>query len=306
MNLRHLIIALTCAALTFSCAQDGLNNSGELQFVEVNGVDIAYRVKGEGEPVLLIPAVIADSFVSMMEEPAMNGYRLITFHLPGQGRSGDPDGPMDLESIGQFAGELLRHLRIEKVHVVGHSSGSVVGLAMAIANPELVHSLVLMEPPRLPVEGFDAQAVLAEHIGEIDHPPGQGGPDAFLSAYEDPTLDERVHGFMTWLADSPDWEELLSPTIPDVRAQATRALGSTGPFGLAFQRSDFDEITQPTLWIWSDERFAVNVMGYYQLSELIPHMETEYVSGVRHGLQLIAPGRVAEVVAAYLQRHPMN
>jgi pimeloyl-ACP methyl ester carboxylesterase len=309
MNLRHLTIALTFIALNYSCAQDGINNSGELQFVDVNGVEIAYRVKGEGEPVLLIPAVVADSFIPMMNEPALSGYQLITFHLPGQGQSGNGEGPQDsdLQRVSQFAEELLSGLGVEKVHVVGHSSGAAVGLTYAMANPDLIHSLVLMEPPAFRYDGFDMQAVVAEHISEMDGPPGQDGPEVFLAAYEDPTIDETVDAFMTWLADSPNWEEILSPVIPDVRAQATRALGNRdGGANLALQRSDFDRITQPTLWIWSDERLSINVAGYYQLGELIPQMETEYVSGVRHGLQLLAPDRVAEVVAAFLQRHPMN
>jgi pimeloyl-ACP methyl ester carboxylesterase len=305
MNLRHLILVLTFAAFSCACAQENVNDSGDLQFTEVSGVEIAYRVKGEGEPVLLIPAVIADSFVLMMEEPTLDGYQLVTLHLPGQGRSGDLEGPRTVASLADIMAGLLRHLGIEQAHFVGHSSGSIGAIATAVTYPELVSSLVLLEPPALPYDGFDQQEAFAEHASEMDDPPGQG-PTAFMRSEEPRPLGETVDLFMTWIADDPNWEELLSPSIPDVRAQATRALGRSGGGQPTFQRADLERISQPTLWVWSDERLGINVVAYHQLSELFPHMETEYVSGVKHGLQLLAPNRVAEVVATFFQHHPIN
>jgi pimeloyl-ACP methyl ester carboxylesterase len=47
---------------------------------------------------------------------------------------------------------LLRELAIERAHIVGHSSGGLIALQLALDHPELVRSLALLEPA-LPVEG---------------------------------------------------------------------------------------------------------------------------------------------------------
>ena len=50
---------------------------------------------------------------------------------------------------------LLRHLGIERAHVVGHSSGGVMALRLALDAPEAVHSLILLEPALMDVPGLE-------------------------------------------------------------------------------------------------------------------------------------------------------
>jgi pimeloyl-ACP methyl ester carboxylesterase len=41
---------------------------------------------------------------------------------------------------------LLEHLRVKRAHVIGHSFGDVVALQLALDSPEVIQSLVLLEP----------------------------------------------------------------------------------------------------------------------------------------------------------------
>lgn len=41
---------------------------------------------------------------------------------------------------------LLAHLGVEKAHFIGHSRGGVIAMLMAIDHPEMVQTLVLLEP----------------------------------------------------------------------------------------------------------------------------------------------------------------
>ncbi len=292
----------------------GHRNTGfempEEHFATINGVEIAYRVKGEGEPVLLIPNVIADSFVMMMNEPVLDTYQLIQFHFPGQGHSGDLVEPRTPWTLAELAAGLLDHLGIETAHAVGHSGGGTIAIRLAMLRPELVQSLILLEAGTQSYEDFDFQNAVMEHRDEFS-PPG-----AHRLLPEDAPEDEYIDAWMTWAANDPDWEEHFSPYIPDLRAQAVRSLGrdrvDNRPENYAllqrraFRRSDYESIDQPTLWVWSDERGRASVLGYHQLTELLPHMETAYAPGTTHGLQLQDPRGVAEIVARFVERHPMD
>jgi len=44
---------------------------------------------------------------------------------------------------------LIHHFGGERVHIVGHSYGGLMGLELAATHPELINKLVLMEPPAI-------------------------------------------------------------------------------------------------------------------------------------------------------------
>ena len=86
-----------------------------------------------------------------MREPALARYRLIRYHRRGYAGSSKPE-PGASVSIGKQAADavaLLRHLRIERAHIVGHSYGGVIALQLALDAPQVVHSLTLLEPARV-------------------------------------------------------------------------------------------------------------------------------------------------------------
>lgn len=50
------------------------------------------------------------------------------------------------EDHGNDAAALLAHHGIERAHVVGHSYGARIALALVFAHPALAHTLALLEP----------------------------------------------------------------------------------------------------------------------------------------------------------------
>src|SRR5687767_10040908 len=67
-----------------------------LEKAKVNGVELAYEVKGSGEPVLLISTgPIADGFLPFLSAKALvERYRLIRYHQRGQAGSTHGIGPV--------------------------------------------------------------------------------------------------------------------------------------------------------------------------------------------------------------------
>jgi pimeloyl-ACP methyl ester carboxylesterase len=64
---------------------------------------------------------------------------------------------MDEPALAAHCALLMRHLGIERAHVVGHSSSAVIALQLALDFPDAVHMLALMKPAR-PVPPTEEQA----------------------------------------------------------------------------------------------------------------------------------------------------
>ena len=113
-------------------------------FVDVGGARLYYDMAGEGHPLILIHAGIADS--TMWDEllPTFAGrFRTIRFDLRGFGRSDLAIGPFSRRT-DLYA--LLVALEIERAHFVGVSMGGALAIDVAIERPDLVSALVAVAP----------------------------------------------------------------------------------------------------------------------------------------------------------------
>jgi 3-oxoadipate enol-lactonase len=70
-------------------------------------------------------------------------FRVLMYDARAQGRSGLGEDKLSLERHAEDFSGLLKHLRVEKAHLVGLSHGASVALAYAAYSPECVDRLVL-------------------------------------------------------------------------------------------------------------------------------------------------------------------
>lgn len=116
--------------------------------VTVNGTDIHYLDVGEGSAVVLLHGFTGSSRNWDYTVPSLAGrHRLICPDLRGHGLSGRTGRPEDyrLEGLAQDVLALLDCLGVERFHLVGHSMGGMVAQHVALARPEALLSLVLLD-----------------------------------------------------------------------------------------------------------------------------------------------------------------
>jgi pimeloyl-ACP methyl ester carboxylesterase len=116
-----------------------------------NGVKIRYVAEGKGEPVVLIHGWMGDSSMwgrdksgnTKLDTSAADGFQLIALDCRGHGKS---DKPHDPEKYGpEMAADVVRlldHLKLEKAHLIGYSSGAFIAGKVAATHPERVLSVV--------------------------------------------------------------------------------------------------------------------------------------------------------------------
>ena len=71
------------------------------------------------------------------------GFNVLSVDLPGHGNS---EGPslQSIEEISDWIKSLMTKLNIEKIIIIGHSQGALVGIDFAARYPKLILSLVLV------------------------------------------------------------------------------------------------------------------------------------------------------------------
>jgi len=106
---------------------------------------ISYSDSGEGDAIVLLHGFLENKkmwkdYVAFFSEK----HRIITIDLLGHGQS-DPLGYVhSMEENANVVQEVLKHLKIEKATIVGHSMGGYIGLAFAELFPKNINKLVLL------------------------------------------------------------------------------------------------------------------------------------------------------------------
>ncbi len=120
----------------------------ESVFVQVDGADLHFVIKGTGRPVVFIhgnPGSCQDW--SRLYGPVSSRYRMLAFDRPGHGHSQRPnhrDLTVDLQAV--MLHEALNKLSIERPLLVGHSWGAALALVYALQFGEEVAGAVLVAP----------------------------------------------------------------------------------------------------------------------------------------------------------------
>jgi pimeloyl-ACP methyl ester carboxylesterase len=130
---------------------------------EVNGASLYYDVTGNGEPLVLVHAGIADRRMWDGQLQALGErYRVIRYDMRGCGRS---EAPADLPfSHHEDLRGLLDYLGIERALLTGCSIGARTVIDFALAHPERVRALALVCPS---ISGFESDEEPPEEWDEL-------------------------------------------------------------------------------------------------------------------------------------------
>lgn len=141
-----------------------------MSIARVNGADIYYEVKGEGEPLLLLPGLgRGTSYFDAVEPVLRRDFQTIALDPRGIDRSSKAEGVLTAELWADDFAALLGSLGLAPAHVLGSSHGGSMAMAMALRHPDALRSLLLFgafsELDRFIVLNMDLRIRLAKRIG---------------------------------------------------------------------------------------------------------------------------------------------
>lgn len=186
-----------------------------------------------GDPLILLHAIGTNRHLWNRQRAVLcQTYRVIRCDLPGHGLSPDADPDQTIFSMAAAVQNLIAHLALVKVHVIGSSLGGMIGLALALESPESVRSLIAAD---VRADAPEAYRGMWDDLIAMAESDGMGSVASFM--------------LTRWFGDAP------SGTAEDV-AVVSQALRATTLDGFkassrAIQGMDFaerlDQITCPTL-----------------------------------------------------------
>lgn len=116
-----------------------------LAFRTIHGYRRAYRIAGEGPPILLIHGIgdNSETWTDIIPHLATD-HMVIAPDLLGHGRSDKPRADYSAAAYANGLRDLLAVLDIDRVTIVGHSLGGGLAMQFAYQFPHLVERLVLV------------------------------------------------------------------------------------------------------------------------------------------------------------------
>jgi len=261
---------------------------------DIDGVTLESDVRGSGEPVVFIHGShMVDTFAPLMEEPSLNGFRLVRYHRREFAGSSRAEGPVSIAEQAADCLALIQRLDAEPAHVVGHSGGGVIALQLALDAPDAVRSLSLLEPALLAVpSGPQISEQLARMVQIYEAGDKAAAVDGFLQvacgkSYR-AAVDKMLPGAVTQaVADADTFFRVDFPAIGE----------------WAFHRENAARIRQPALVVLgseSDAPWPGYGEGHGLLLDWLPRARPVVLPRAGHLLQVENPSDMARELAAFL------
>jgi pimeloyl-ACP methyl ester carboxylesterase len=119
-----------------------LPKAAESGLAPVNGVKLWYATFGRGEPVVMIHGGLANSnYWAHQVRALQNRYRVIVLDSRGHGRSSRDAQPYGYDLMASDVIALMDYLKVGKAAIIGWSDGAIIGLDIAMKNPDRVSRL---------------------------------------------------------------------------------------------------------------------------------------------------------------------
>lgn len=216
-------------------------------------------------------------------------YRCVTIDFRGQGNSPRALGGYDMDTLTVDVYELLRHLQIPVVNFVGLSMGGFVGMRLAARNPEIVHTLTLMDTAASAEEPANRSRYKA--LAKVYRVAGMSP----LRSRVAPIMLAERNLDAPWV---PEWMAGIARTD---RAGLVKAIDSVADRDPC--EDEAVRIIAPTLVVVGAEDAATPPEKSRRLTELIAGARYHEIPGAGHSPSMERPDEVNAILEAFLSEY---
>jgi len=145
-------------------------------FAKVNGTTICYEIHGDGFPLILLHGFGLTKEFWFAQIPALSQhFKVITLDNRGSGKSNHPKAQYKLKTLADDVKGLMDFLKIDKAHLIGWATGSMIAQYFVLNYPDRVNKLTLIASlTKLPISksGLEMfkRSQLAFHEEKLKNP----------------------------------------------------------------------------------------------------------------------------------------
>jgi len=238
-------------------------------YVTHDGARIYFATYGAGSPVILLHGGLADSDYWGGQVPALTGagHRVILIDSRGHGRSTRDARPYTYELMASDVVAVMDALKVQRAAVVGWSDGAIIGLVMALKDPDRLTRVFAF------AANMDPSGVATDV-----------GTNSIFSRFEAQAAREYA---------------LVSPTPSGFEAfsQAIGRMWETEP---NYTQADLARITTPVAIVDGDHDEAIKRAHTEYLARAIPGARLVILPGLSHFAMLQDPAAFNAAMLAFL------
>jgi len=279
--------------------------------IDVGEVKLHCVTQGEGSLVVLLHGFPEFWYSWRHQIPFLaKRFKVVAPDMRGYDLSDRPRGASEY-SLDKLTGDvagLIESFGASQAHVIGHDWGGAVAWSFAMARPEMVDKLVVMNAPH--------PAAFAKQIMSN---PRQMVRSWYMFFFQVPVIPElalKAGNFFLLKRFFSDWavnKEAFSAADLDELARAASAPGALtaginyyramfrNPRALAAIRKGVPRIKSPTLLIWAEDDKALGMELTYGLEEYFEDgLTVKYIPDCSHWVQQEQPLVVNELLDEFL------
>ena len=271
------------------------------QFVEIgDGVTVHLRDEGprDAPAIILLHGSNADLHTWQPWVDALKDrYRIIRFDQIGHGLTGpDPDSDYSIPNFVSDIDEVADRLGLDRFVIGGNSMGGGHAVAYALAHPERVEELILVDAAGAPIrrEGRGNIGFTIARTPVINRIMNHITPRAMIEQSLRETVSNQA--IVTDAMVDRYWELLRYPGNRD----ATR-IRFSGEW-TSFSQDEVATIDAPALVIWGEEDGLIPVEAGLWYDRFLPNSTLVVYEGIGHLPQEEEAQRSADYVAQWLSR----
>jgi len=249
----------------------------------INGLQINYKMAGEGEPLLILHGWggSSNSWIEVQKILAKEGLKVIVLDLPGFGKSKSPPLPWGVEDYNRFVSNFIGEIGLEKVNLMGHSFGGRIAIKFAVLHPERLKKLILCASAGIkhPLNFFQSIILKLSIFGNF-----------LFSKRPFKRYKDVAQNFFYSLLRHKDYAKakgVMKETLKKVLEEDLKP--------------ELCQIKTNTLLIWGSKDKAVPLEDVYLMKENIPQSVLEIIQGTSHTPNLEVPEKLAEVILRFIE-----
>src|SRR3954454_14833056 len=259
------------------------------------GVPVFKAAGDEADPAVLLVHGYPESshmWMPALEALAARGLYAVAPDLPGFGDS-PPDPPATWERHVETLEDLRTHLGLDRVALVGHDWGGLIGLRWACDHPDAVWAIVASDT------GFFADARWHD-MAKAMRTPGRG--EELVDGMTHERFERIMRDFSSGVDDRAI-AEYFKAFADEPRRRGQLELYRSGDFEkLQAYEGRLAALGVPALLLWGEDDFAAPVAGARRFEREIPGSELVVLEGTGHFVVEDAPDRYADALAGFLTR----